>query len=100
MTRKHMVSFRCQNCWASCETRQKAISHPKDKNCKPRMKPVDECFMDPGHEEKVENTSRKASTEAVWWAMFRLLIRGMEGIKDSTLRAAYSPCKFPILSRA
>jgi hypothetical protein len=88
-----MVTFRCQNCWASCETRRKTASHAKDKKCKPRIKPTDECFMDPGHEEHVKNTSRKASAEAIWWAMFRLLIRGIDGIKDTTLRAAYSPCK-------
>lgn len=71
-----------------------AVSHPNDKKCKPRMKPMDECFMDLDHEEQVEYTSRKASAEAIWWAMFRLLIRGIDVIEDATLQTVYSPCEF------
>src|SRR3954469_21076789 len=96
MARKHMVSFRCQRCWASCESRQKAASHREDKQCNPKPRPAEDCFMDEEHEEKVEHTSRKATTEAIWWAMFRLLIRGVEGVSDSALQAAYSPCKFGV----
>ncbi|KAK3307273.1 uncharacterized protein B0T15DRAFT_529791 [Chaetomium strumarium] len=91
MARKHMISFRCQHCWTSCDTRQKAASHLEDKQCQPRNKPIDDCFMEPDHEPVVENTSRKASAESIWWAMFRLLIRGVEQIDDSTLKTAYSP---------
>ncbi|KAK1757115.1 hypothetical protein QBC47DRAFT_412445 [Echria macrotheca] len=91
MARKHMVSFRCQRCWASCDTRHKATSHPADKKCIQKHRPVDDYFMNKEHEEQVENTSRKATTETIWWAMFRLLIRGVEGVSDSVLQTSYSP---------
>jgi len=99
MARKHMASFWCMHCWLSCNTRQKAEWHLVEMNCRQRGRPSHERFMDPLHEPQVENTSRTASAEDIWWAMFRLLIPGVGAIDDSVLRSRYSPCKVPAWRR-
>ena len=56
--------------------------------------PTDESFMDPCQEALVDGYLRKASTEDIWWAIFRILIPVVEQLDDATRKLLYSPCQF------
>ncbi|KAH6850553.1 hypothetical protein B0I37DRAFT_371882 [Chaetomium sp. MPI-CAGE-AT-0009] len=91
LARKHMVSYRCPNCWISLDSRAKASLHEQQKHCVARPKPDDERFMDPPHEGLIERSCSSASEEDAWWWLFKLLVPGMQGRDVAALRLEYSP---------
>ncbi|KAK3297278.1 uncharacterized protein B0H64DRAFT_391827 [Chaetomium fimeti] len=91
LARKHMVSYRCPNCWISLDSRTKASVHEQQKQCVARPKPDEELFMDPPHEGLIERSCPSASEEDAWWWLFKLLIPGMEGRDVVALSLDYSP---------
>lgn len=89
-----MVSYRCQRCWISLETRAKAITHPETSNCLPKERPTNERFMELAHEAEVDRYFGRMTDKEVWWTLFQLLIQEIRHLDKKTLKKNYSPCKF------
>lgn len=94
LRRRHVLSFRCQRCWKSFDTRNSVSEHQTHQPlCDPRQKPWDEQFMTPEQEVEFEQTSRHKTEEEAWWSLFRLLIPGMQSRDTMSLATNYSPCE-------
>ncbi|KAH8674290.1 hypothetical protein BX600DRAFT_227689 [Xylariales sp. PMI_506] len=74
-----MLSFRCQRCWTSFDTKQKITDHALQQyQCKQKEMTGNERFMTLENEAKIERTGRRGSEEELWWDLFRLLIHMRE----------------------
>ncbi|RMJ17284.1 hypothetical protein CDV36_003031 [Fusarium kuroshium] len=89
MTRKHMLSYRCQRCWKQFNARDKAQAHPES-DCVEKQMPGFEWFMTLEQEREVENCSG-THPEDSWWKLFRLLIPEMAQEDISRLKGRYFP---------
>ncbi|RSL56394.1 hypothetical protein CEP54_008878 [Fusarium duplospermum] len=89
MTRKHMLSYRCQRCWKQFNARHKAQEH-RQSNCVQTDLPRYELFMTLEQEIEVERCSGMTPEDA-WWALFKFLIPGMDQEDISQLKDRYFP---------
>lgn len=90
LSRRHMLSFRCQTCWRSFDAKAKREEHVQSASCRERPRPDGERFMDASHESEIDSVCSSKSEEDAWWNLFRLLIPGMETTDDASL---YYPCR-------
>ncbi|KAK7418763.1 hypothetical protein QQX98_003781 [Neonectria punicea] len=87
LSRKHMRSFRCSNCWKTLESRGGVDVQEKHETCVAIKMPVSARFMLPEHEKTVQKLVLSC-TEEVWWELFQLLIfpdtqnRTLESLKS------------------
>lgn len=89
-----MLSFRCQRCWKSFDTKSLAQKHEVESPpCDPRDKPLDEWFITPEQETAIEQACRHKAEEDAWWSLFRLVIPGMQSLNVDSLMTEYSPCE-------
>lgn len=93
-----MLSFRCQTCWRSFDTKTEQSEHVEKASCQQKSKPERDRFMETSHETEVDALcgNRTLPEEDAWWQLFRHLIPGMASMDDVTWaseRLAYYPCK-------
>ncbi|KAI0006776.1 hypothetical protein F4779DRAFT_547899 [Xylariaceae sp. FL0662B] len=92
LNRRHMLSFRCQRCWRSFDSRSNARDHEaRQPPCDARERSWDERFMRNEQESEIEIACRSKSEEDAWWSLFRLLIPDMQYRDMASLSAEYSP---------
>ncbi|KAM7194057.1 hypothetical protein V8F20_008153 [Naviculisporaceae sp. PSN 640] len=86
LSRRHMLSFRCQTCWRSFDTKAKQAEHVQDANCRPKSRSEEEGFMEPALEAHVDALCGNTGLEEKdrWWELFRLLIPGMSSMDDDS----------------
>ncbi|KAI1848166.1 hypothetical protein JX266_005879 [Neoarthrinium moseri] len=92
LSRRHMLSYRCQRCWRSFDTRGDVSSHAAQQPlCDARLKGGEERFMNLEQEAEVERIGRNMSEQDAWWSLFGLLIPGMQNRDLPSLMTEYSP---------
>ncbi|KAH7149078.1 hypothetical protein B0J13DRAFT_550625 [Dactylonectria estremocensis] len=92
LNRRHMLSYRCQHCWRSFESKLKLASHGKQREpCEAREMPSTERFMSAEHETELERLTCSGSDEETWWSLFQRLIPGMQERELSSLKAEFFP---------
>ncbi|UPK91204.1 hypothetical protein LCI18_002139 [Fusarium solani-melongenae] len=89
MTRKHMLSYRCQRCWKQFNARHRAQEHQQS-GCVQNEFPRYEQFMSLEQEMEVERCGGMTA-EDTWWALFQFLIPGMDQEDISQLKDRYFP---------
>ncbi|RYP51308.1 hypothetical protein DL768_003312 [Monosporascus sp. mg162] len=93
LSRNHMPSYRCQNCWAYLNTKDKATDHEKQTSCSKKPRPQEEVFMTEEQENAIRGVCQSQTDEDAWWRLFRLLIPGMRDLDMIILTANYTPCQ-------
>ncbi|KAI0815584.1 hypothetical protein GGR55DRAFT_675204 [Xylaria sp. FL0064] len=90
---KHMVSYRCQKCWKSFDSRRKAEVHQEQQGqCAKKEKPTNEIFMSDDDEQGLSRLSHTGvDEEDTWWSWFKLLIPNMQSRDVPSLRLEYYP---------
>ncbi|KAI3322008.1 hypothetical protein HD806DRAFT_545260 [Xylariaceae sp. AK1471] len=94
LCRKHMVSFRCQRCWKSFDSRRKAKDHQEQQaQCDNKEKPPTEVFMSGDNEKELSRLNHAGGMEEdTWWSWFKLLIPNMQSCDVASLKNEYYPC--------
>ncbi|KAJ2996361.1 hypothetical protein NUW58_g997 [Xylaria curta] len=90
---KHMMSYRCQKCWKSFDSRRKADVHQEQQSqCGNKQKPWNEVFMSEDDEIELSRLSHTGGNEEdTWWNWFKLLIPNMRNREVAFLRVEYYP---------
>ncbi|KAI1273373.1 hypothetical protein F5Y07DRAFT_259507 [Xylaria sp. FL0933] len=93
LCRRHMVSYRCQKCWKSFDSRRKAEIHREQQGqCENKEKPSNEIFMSDEDEQRLSRLSHTGvDEEDTWWSWFKLLIPNMHSRDVPSLRLEYYP---------
>ncbi|KAI1875803.1 uncharacterized protein JN550_002089 [Neoarthrinium moseri] len=92
LSRRHMLSYRCQRCWRSFDTRGDVSNHATQQPpCDARPKGWEERFMNIDQEGEVERIGRNMSEQDAWWSLFSLLVPGMQNRDLPSLMTQYSP---------
>ncbi|KAI1351205.1 hypothetical protein F5Y01DRAFT_131004 [Xylaria sp. FL0043] len=93
LCRRHMVSYRCQKCWKSFDSRRKAEIHQEQRGqCENKEKPSNEIFMSDEDEQGLRRLSHTGvDEEDTWWSWFKLLIPNMQSRDVPSLRLEYYP---------
>ncbi|KAH6986312.1 hypothetical protein BKA56DRAFT_580224 [Ilyonectria sp. MPI-CAGE-AT-0026] len=92
LNRRHMLSYRCQRCWRSFESKRKLSSHEKQRDpCATREMPGAERFMSAENETELERVCSSGSDEETWWNLFQLLIPGMQERDLDSLKTEFWP---------
>jgi hypothetical protein len=92
LSRRHMLSFRCQTCWRSFDNKTKLADHTQSTFCPKRPRLESERFMQVEHESEVEKPCGSISEEETWWGLFQLLIPGMDTQSTAWIKSQYYPC--------
>ncbi|KAK3368353.1 hypothetical protein B0H63DRAFT_75332 [Podospora didyma] len=94
LSRRHMLSSRCQRCWISFDDKNKLTQHIQQESCHLRPQPETDRLMTRDNMIRVEET-RRSTSEDTWWDLFQALIPGMNTRSVSSLKTQYSPYYVP-----